>query len=170
VTRGYYRALLAAALLLAGCKLPLKPMQMNNKFAKTNQDLVQATSGFYKAIEPAFNPAKGSFNAGTARSALRDIEDKVSKASKYYEEASGPSNGSSYLGAYREFITAEQKIVSECLKPMLQVAEDAKKSPAEKWKEISALMDKATDLEQPKFKALIDAQKSFCEVNKLEVK
>jgi len=161
--------LLGLAVTLAGCKTAPGVMKFNNEIARANEKLATSARSFYKAISPLGLNQQADLT--TAQSSYNDAVKNLKDAQAYFESFSGKSGSYSTLqGQYKEFLKVQEKIVEEYMKVMLQTAQDAKLSPAEKWAKIYPLLAKASTDENAAYKTLTDAQVAYAKEFSLEPK
>src|SRR5262249_2859507 len=157
-------------LLAAGCSQPLKPMQFNNKIAKTNQKLSEAAKKFYKALKTM---SKRQPPGSDAQSAYNEITSALRAAKQDFDSISPPPGprGSDLMAKYQSFLQAQQSIYDNVITPIWNIVQDpSRPEPGVKWSFIQPLLQKASSDESRAMEPLRNSHQEYCKYYGLEPK
>lgn len=172
---GWMRKVLGVVLLgglclvVVGCKVAPKPIRFHNMIAQGNQKLEEAGKKFRQAVSGA---GAGAANASSATGAMNDAANVVRDLTRQFNEMAAPKYGDSLMSAYRDYLKAQQRIVDEVMRPIIDVLKDDKNfdDPRARGNEVNRLLAKATTLEKAAWDTLEKASFEFCKSHVLEAK
>ena len=168
------RVSLLAGIILAvgGCGQPLRPMQFNNRIAKSNLKLSEGAKRFYKGLEPLSKG--GAADQATAKAGYDDVTNALRDIKKDFDTIIPPGDpaASDLMAKYQAFLKAQQSIYDNAITPMWNIVQDNGRfpDPGAKWLAISPLLARASGEERSAMDALRKSQQDYCQYYKLEPK
>src|SRR5665213_466164 len=121
----------ATAFGAVGCAFPPNRVGFIEKLARENRKIAHSTRSFHAAIAPL---KKGQpADAGQVRSGYQEMEKTIKEAQAEMDAQPLPASSSSakpFLAAYKEYLNAEQKILTDDLQPIVKRVEETGGNPA----------------------------------------
>jgi hypothetical protein len=152
----------ATAFGAVGCSIPPSRIGFIEKIGQENRKIARSTRAFHSALAPlkTGQPA----DAGQVRSAYQEMENTVKEVQAEMDVQALPTSSSSaksFLSAYKDYLNAEQKILTDDLQPIVNKVAEPGGSPAEKGAFANGMLAKVTADENAAFAPLKKAQDDY---------
>ena len=162
--------LTATAFGAVGCGFPPSRTEFIEKLSKENRKIARSTRAFHTALDPL---KKGqAADAGQVRSAYQDMEKAVKNVQKEMDQQVLPPSSSSakpFLNAYKDYLTKEQKILTDDFEPIVKKVEEPGGGPADKWAFVTGMYAKITADENSAYAPLEEVQKNYASEHNYQV-